>query len=82
MYYPDGEDVFAKEVLRQAEKYYLRIAHDLGYARYENFWVWDKRVKIYIYPDKDSFSQESSSPEWAVGLADYKKKTIMSYVWS
>ena len=49
------DEGFAKDVLNKSELYYNRISSDLGYARYSEFWTWDKRVKIYIYPDKDSF---------------------------
>lgn len=73
---------FAKEVLRHAEKYYKKIASELGYARYSDFWKWDKRVKIYIYKDRTSFFKEIRPPEWSEGLADYKNKTIISYAWS
>src|SRR4030042_3275592 len=45
---------FVKEVLHKAELYYQRIAPDLGYPRYSKFWTWEKRVKIYIYPDHKS----------------------------
>jgi hypothetical protein len=69
---------FGKEVLRKSEGYYERIADDLGYQRSE-FWTWDKRVKIYLYPDHDSFVKASDHPAWAGGAADYNTKTIMSF---
>jgi hypothetical protein len=74
----EAED-FGKEVLNKAEVYYERIAEDLGYQRSSEFWTWDKRVKINIYPDHESFVKSSSHPEWASGAADYDTKTIMSY---
>lgn len=76
------EGKLAKEVLRKAEKYYRRIAKDLGYARYSDFWTWDNRVKIYIYPDKKSFIKATGQPEWSEGMADYREKRIISYAWS
>ena len=74
----EAED-FGKEVLRKAELYYERIAEDLGYQRSSEFWTWDKRVKIYLYVDHDSFVKASNHPAWAGGMADYDTKTIMSY---
>lgn len=71
---------FSKDVLHKAELYYERIAEDLGYQRSSGFWTWDKRVKIYIYPDKAGFSKVSDHPEWAAGVADYNTKTIISYL--
>ena len=76
---------FAKDVLNKAGEYYNKIAGDLGYARHSNFWAWDKRVKIYIYPDSDSYLSYATThghPTWSVGLADYAKKEIISYVQS
>ncbi len=72
-------DKFSGEVLRKAEKYYQDIANYLGYARYSNFWIWDNRVRIYIYPDKKSYLKESSQPEWSEGMADYTNKKILTY---
>lgn len=77
----EAED-FGKEVLRKAEVYYQRIAEDLGYQRSSDFWTWDKRAKIYLYPDHDSFIKASNHPAWAGGMADYDTKTIMSFLGS
>jgi hypothetical protein len=81
IYYDEGER-FAKEVLDNAEVYYRRIATGLGYPRYSDFWTWDNRVKIYIYPDKESYDRVSQMPGWSHGMADYEKKIIVSYKWS
>ncbi|MDD5129683.1 MAG: hypothetical protein PHS66_01325 [Candidatus Omnitrophica bacterium] len=75
------DESFAQDVLNAAEKDYRRIAHDLGYARYSEFWTWDKRVKIYIHPDRESFLKATGQPSWSEGMADYTNKQIVSYVW-
>ncbi len=81
IYYPqDGK--FAKEVLDKAEEYYQKIADDLGYPRHSEFWTWDKRVKIYLYPDHSSFLKATAQPTWSQGMADYTNKKIVSYIWS
>ncbi|MBN1870239.1 MAG: hypothetical protein JW847_06680 [Candidatus Omnitrophica bacterium] len=77
-----GEQDFAKDVLRQSEIYYKRIANELGYQRYSGFWTWDHRVKIYIYPDKETFIKETGQPQWSEGVAKYYEKIIASYAWS
>jgi len=71
---------FAKANLDKAEDYYSLIATDLGYPRYSEFWTWEKRVKIYIYPDKESFLKATDQPKWSHGMADYNKKQIVSYL--
>lgn len=73
------DEVFASQVLRKAERDYGRIASDLGYARYSNFWTWTNRVRIYIYPDHASYLEASGQPEWSEGMADYKNKEILGY---
>jgi len=80
--YSVGDEKFAKDVSRQSETYYRKIASELGYQRYSGFWTWDRRVKIYIYPDRESFLKSTSQPEWSQGVANYTKKEISSYVWS
>lgn len=82
MVYFIQDEKFAKEVLDKAEVYYQRIAYDLGYPRYSNFWTWDRRVKIYIYKEKDEFLKVTSQPNWSEGMADYSKKQIVSYGWA
>lgn len=73
---------FAKDVLDKAEIDYKNIATDLGYPRYSEFWTWDKRVKIYIYPDHKSFIKATDQPEWSHGMAEYNTKRIVSFSWS
>jgi hypothetical protein len=73
---------FAEEVLDRAETYYRNIALDLGYPRYSEFWTWDKRVKIYIYPSHDAYLKASGHPSWSHGMAEYTTKTISSYAFS
>ncbi|MDD5255615.1 MAG: hypothetical protein PHR11_06160, partial [Candidatus Omnitrophica bacterium] len=80
--YFTANEKFAKDVLDKAEFYYRNIATDLGYPRYSQFWTWDKRVKIYIYADRESFVKATGQAEWAEGLADYANKQIISYAWS
>jgi hypothetical protein len=82
VYFTGANDKFAKEALDKAEVYYNRIASDLGYQRYSEFWTWDKRVKIYIYAQRDSFLKATSQPDWSQGMADYTNKQIISYSWS
>lgn len=79
IYYVQDEK-FAKEVVDKSEVYYRRIASDLGYPRYDSFWLWDNRVKIYIYPDHASFLKATAQPQWSEGMADFKKKLIAGHV--
>ncbi|MBU2102267.1 MAG: hypothetical protein ABH865_06055 [Candidatus Omnitrophota bacterium] len=77
-----GSEKFAVNVAERAEFFYKKIATDLGYPRYSEFWTWDRRVKIYIHPTRDSFQKATGQPSWSEGMADYKNKQIVSYAWS
>jgi len=82
VYYLDDKS-FAKDVSRHAERYYKKIASDLGYPRYDKFWQWENRVKIYIYPTHEQFIVGAQIPRaWAQGVARYDKKEIISFRWN
>jgi len=73
---------FAQEVLVRAERFYDKIATDLGYSRYDNFWQWDKRAKIYIYRNHGEFLKATGKKSWIYGTAVYSERKIISYRWS
>lgn len=80
--YYQQDKKFANDVLRQSESYYRSIASELGYQRYSGFWTWENRVKIYIYPDKESFLKVTGQNPWSEGMADYTNKSVISYAWN
>ena len=75
----EAKRVFLKDVLEKAEDYYKVIAADLGYPRYSEFWTWEKRVKVYIYPDREQFLKDTREPAWSHGMADYHRKAVYGY---
>ncbi len=79
--YHQKNESLAKATLQKAEGYYRHIADELGYARYSNFWQWENRAKIYIYPTAEDFRKASGQPEWSEGIATYDKKEILTYAW-
>lgn len=74
-----GDKPFAKEVMGEAERYYNKIASDLGYSRYDKFWQWEDRVKIYIYRTREEFIASAGAIGWATGMVKYKEKEISSF---
>jgi len=80
VYFPDSAREFGIKVSSKAEDCYRLIAKDLGYVRYGNFWKWGNRVKIYLYPDHQAYIKASHQQDWSHGMADYKKKQIISYI--
>jgi hypothetical protein len=80
----DDEEL-AHEVLDHAEDYYNNIADDIGYSRYHNFWTWDDRVKIILFPDLGSYVRQTGNPPWSGGFASiyselFKSRIIVSYL--
>jgi len=65
----NAQDSAGRDVLRAAEDYYDKIARQIGYARYSNFWTWEERVKIIIFPDQESFTIITGQPAWSKGYA-------------
>jgi hypothetical protein len=79
----DDEDL-AHDILDHAEEYYNSIADDIGYSRYHNFWTWDDRVKIIVFPDLPSYVQVTGQPPWSNGFASiyselFKSRIIVSF---
>ena len=78
VYYLDDSS-FAYEVSARAETYYDKIASDLGYARYDNFWQWENRAKIYIYRESAEYHKATRAPSWSSGFANYQSKEVFSF---
>jgi hypothetical protein len=80
----DDERGLARQVLDRAEMYYDKVARDIGYSRYQNFWTWESRVKIVIYPDQVSFARFTGQPAWSKGYASrdsqlFRERAIVTY---
>ncbi len=60
----------ARTMLRRAEGYYNSIAEMVGYSRYSKYWTWDKRVTITVYPDAQTFTQNTGQPPWSQGTVE------------
>jgi len=85
VYFPElSERQTAARVLREAENYYRKIGDQIGYTRYHNFWTWDARVKILLFPSHEAFVRTTGQPEWSTGFADrdsqlFKSRVIVTY---
>jgi len=79
LYYKEAPQEYISEVSRCAENYYRNIADYLGFRRF-NFWTWDKRCKIYFYPNKEEYLKETNAVEWSRGRVHVLKKEITTFV--
>ena len=78
MYYEDNLG-FAQRVGYKAEEYYKQIDRNVGFTRFGKFWTFDKRCKIYVYSNKESYLGNNDIPSWSAGFANYDKREIVSY---
>lgn len=77
IYYADEISFsWARQVAREAEAHYTDIARKLGYTKYSDYWTWDQRVNIYIYPDQQSFLEQTGLPDWSSGMASRDRHTM------
>lgn len=76
-YDPNHRDT-AAQVLSKAEEYYDKVAYQIGYARYNNFWTWEDRVKIFIFPDRFAFVMTTGQNWWSKGYAVRDSKLFES----
>lgn len=79
VFYKKDEN-FASQVARYAEIYYARVASDLGYQRYSNFWQWENRAKVFIYSNAEEFRRATGEEAWSQGVAVYSRKEIHSFI--
>lgn len=75
-----GDEAVAKRILDEAENYYRRIAEKLGFTRYSDFWTWDNRAKIFLYPDPQSFFEQTRQPLWSTGFSDRDSQVFQSRI--
>ena len=77
--YSGDESELPRTVAERAEACYQTIAADLGYTRYQKFWLWDNRVKILVYPTAAAFTAACQAPAWAVGRASVERHEIAGF---
>jgi hypothetical protein len=78
VHYWEGR-AFARRVLRKAEAVYEQVGAEMGFSKYDDFWLWDRRVDIYVFPNKATFARATGAPVWAAGKASYTARMISTY---
>lgn len=78
-----GTKTFAQTVAREAEVLYVSVSRkSLGFKRYDNFWLWEDRATIFLYPSHAAYLAGTGAPKWTAGKAVYSKREIHSFVGS
>jgi len=83
-YGPASDRTAALKVLRRAEEYYNKIGNQIGYTRYHNFWTFNERVRIVMFPNVESFTQTTGQPPWLLGFSArdshvFSSRSIVTY---
>jgi len=80
IYYQEAPSDYINEVIDRAEGYYNTITTKLGFTRYEEFWTWYKRAKIYLFRNKEEYNRITSQPEWTRAYSRVIAHEIYTYV--
>jgi len=78
VYYREVSSRYASRVARQAEHYYKSVITYLGFNRFD-FWTWEKRCKIYLYPSQEEYLEATNAESWSIGRVHVIKKEIVTY---
>jgi len=74
-YRSDVPDDFVQTTMDTAEDELKRVADNLGITNNQE-WDYEKKIKIYIYSDKEDFVKNGGQAIWAHGVAFAKARTI------
>ena len=72
---------YIEQVAVKVEEYYTSISVNLGFNVYE-FWLWEKRAKIYIFKDAVEYKKVAEQPGWSGGAVSLRHKIIKTYPWN
>ena len=79
IHYQEASSGYISKVKRYAEHYYKSITDYLGFRRF-NFWTWEKRCKIYLYPGRAQYLSTTNAVPWSKGGVHVISKEIITYV--
>ncbi|MFA6358178.1 MAG: hypothetical protein WCY09_05880 [Candidatus Omnitrophota bacterium] len=80
IYYEEAPLEYINRLEQEAEHCYKNITSYLGLARFD-FWVWDNRCKIFLYPDAQKYLDTTGAAAWSRGHVQIAKKEISTYIW-
>lgn len=80
IHYNKADINFISSLKDSLEGYYQEITEEIGFTRYENFWIWDNRAKVFCYDAKNDYLSATKQPEWSLATAQVKDKIINTYV--
>ena len=80
IYYRSAPQQYIDEVTDYAERYYSEICEELGFTRYDSFWTWENRAKIFIYDDSSQYQEMTHQPGWSGAGVDIHSREIKTFI--
>lgn len=80
VYYEDAPAGYIDGLINGAEKYYFSILDKLGFTRFDRFWSWENRCKIYIYSKKEDYNKKTGQPPWSEASVNVKQRVISAFL--
>ena len=80
VYYRNAPIEYVDQVISFAETYYASVTTELGFTRFDQFWTWDNRAKIYLYDDNKEYQRLAKQPEWSGACANIYTREIKTYI--
>jgi hypothetical protein len=78
------EAAFAVAVSEWAEHYYTQITLDLGVNHVVKRdwapWLWERRCRIYLHPDRQAYLRATGAPAWSGGMVNYRQRVVHSFI--
>ncbi len=68
------------QLIDEAEDAYDEVTERLGFTRFDDFWTWDNRCKIYLYPELSDYQRITGRPSWSGGSVNIVTRTINTYL--
>lgn len=70
---------YLDQILTEAEKNYEQITENLGFRRFE-FWTWDRRCKIYLFPSAKEYYNDTGRPGWSAAHVNFQERSIKTFL--
>ncbi|MDP3723209.1 MAG: peptidase MA family metallohydrolase [Candidatus Omnitrophota bacterium] len=80
VYFHDAPPRYLDQLIARAERHYHQITTQLGFTRFDGFWTWEERAKIYLYRDRDEYQRMTHQPEWSEAGANVVERELHTYV--
>jgi len=79
VYFQEASPGYLNQLVRKAEYYYQSITDYLGFRRFD-FWTWENRCKIYFYPSRSVYLDDTGNLSWTRAHVHVIKKEMSTYI--